>query len=445
MNQVAFSRAFALNWEDLGQWSPTAYFGIEWQWPAEVIEPLGVALVARRTPLEKNQALPPLISLRFDGTVELRNTAKAFKGALFLGCAGDLIYSKIDARNGAIGVVPAELPEIAVSSEYPVYRVQAEKASPEYLKLLLKTAPFQNLLHSKKSGASGRKRVQPAEIEKVKVPLPPLWIQNEIVARHRQAQADERVMLKEVEHLEKQLPLEVTKILSDVSEAVLQPRAFALDWEELERWGVAMSWKLKNYSQSFHYPFKTIGEICRVGSGGTPSRSNARFYGGGIPWVKTTEVRNNVILETEETISVSGLESSSAKIYPADSLLVAMYGQGATRGRTAKLGIDASTNQACAVLSDFGPEVEVDFVWFYLMTEYDRLRDLASGNNQPNLNAEMISTYPIPLPPLAVQREIMRRVSAGRETIERLRAQGEQHARRSYAEVEALILGAQKL
>ncbi len=118
-----------------------------------------------------------------------------------------------------------------------------------------------------------------------------------------------------------------------------------------------------------------------------------------------------------------------------------MYGQGATRGRTAKLGIEAATNQACAVLTEFASGVEVDFVWCYLMSEYESLRDQASGNNQPNLSAAMIANYPIPLPPLDIQRVIVEHVQAGRAEIARLRGAAEQTRRAARAEVEALILG----
>ena len=84
-----------------------------------------------------------------------------------------------------------------------------------------------------------------------------------------------------------------------------------------------------------------------------------------------------------------------------------MYGQGKTRGRTAKLGVDATTNQACAVLYNIKDDVLTDYLWIYLMNEYERLRELASGNNQPNLNSEMIKKYQVVIPPKDVQKSII--------------------------------------
>ena len=88
-----------------------------------------------------------------------------------------------------------------------------------------------------------------------------------------------------------------------------------------------------------------------------------------------------------------------------------MYGQGDTRGRTAKLGVDATTNQACAVLFNIKNNVVLtDYLWFYLQMQYDDIRALASGNNQPNLNIEKIKNYEVVVPPLSVQETIVYRV-----------------------------------
>lgn len=121
---------------------------------------------------------------------------------------------------------------------------------------------------------------------------------------------------------------------------------------------------------------------------------------------------NDIIFDTEEKITIDAIENSSAKIYLKGSLIIAMYGQGLTRGRTAKLGIDASTNQACAVLYNINNEIILtDFLWIYLIGEYNRLRALASGNNQPNLNAQIIKDYKVVIPPLSIQKGIIKNFS----------------------------------
>jgi restriction endonuclease S subunit len=92
-------------------------------------------------------------------------------------------------------------------------------------------------------------------------------------------------------------------------------------------------------------------------------------------------------------------------------------------------------------MTDFADSLLPDFVWYYLMARYTDLRGLASGNNQPNLSAELVRAFPVPLPPLSVQRHIVERVATRREEIARLKADAKTCADAAKADVEAMILG----
>lgn len=149
-----------------------------------------------------------------------------------------------------------------------------------------------------------------------------------------------------------------------------------------------------------------IGEHCEMSSGGTPSRERPEYWGGDIPWVKTAEIDYRPITKTGETITALGLAKSSARLLPKGTVLMAMYGQGVTRGKVAMLEIEAATNQACAALK---PRHTLDSSFLYgcLSFAYDRIRNLGHGANQPNLSAEIIRRIPIPLPSgLEEQRRI---------------------------------------
>ena len=155
----------------------------------------------------------------------------------------------------------------------------------------------------------------------------------------------------------------------------------------------------------FKYPCSKVQELTDVCSGGTPDRNNAEYWEGGtIPWVKTTELQNNVINIVDEHITEKGLADSSAKLVPAGSILIAMYGQGKTRGMTAYLGIEASTNQACACILPT-EKIDMVFMWQYFVNSYNELRNLAKGSNQANLNAGMIKSFPVPVPPIELQKQ----------------------------------------
>lgn len=146
-----------------------------------------------------------------------------------------------------------------------------------------------------------------------------------------------------------------------------------------------------------------------VVSGGTPSRRNSTYWvGGTIPWVKTTEVNYSVIAETEEHLTQAGLDESAAKILPKGTLLMAMYGQGVTRGKVAVLGIDASCNQACAAMIPSEGGVAPRFLYHYLTSQYEAIRSLAHGGQQQNLNLDIVRKISVPVPPTSEeQREIV--------------------------------------
>lgn len=150
----------------------------------------------------------------------------------------------------------------------------------------------------------------------------------------------------------------------------------------------------------------TIGSECKVGTGGTPSRRKPEYFEGNIPWVKTTEINYNVIMSTEECITERALKESPAKYYEKDTLLMAMYGEGVTRGRCAILGIDAAINQACAAIQSVG-KVLNEFIFYWCQWRYDYLRSRSHGTHQSNFNLEFVRSIEIPLPSLKEQHRIV--------------------------------------
>jgi type I restriction enzyme, S subunit len=114
-----------------------------------------------------------------------------------------------------------------------------------------------------------------------------------------------------------------------------------------------------------------------------------------------------VIRDTDEKIAPAGLDNSAAKILPKGSLLVAMYGQGVTRGKVAILGLDASTNQACIGVLPKSDDLVSRFLYYYLAHSYERLRRLSHGANQQNLSGQLIGGFEFPLPHKQEQLEIV--------------------------------------
>ncbi|HQJ59465.1 MAG TPA: restriction endonuclease subunit S [bacterium] len=163
-----------------------------------------------------------------------------------------------------------------------------------------------------------------------------------------------------------------------------------------------------------------LHEISKIYSGGTPSRTNKNYWNGKIPWVKTAQVQNKVIeeIDIEEYISEEGLKHSSAKIVPKGTIIMAMYGQGKTRGQVGILGLDASINQACAAIK-LKDGVNRVFVYQQLLYKYDLIRRMSNSGSQENLSLELIKRIEIFLPPLPEQKAIADILSTWDEAIEK--------------------------
>lgn len=154
-----------------------------------------------------------------------------------------------------------------------------------------------------------------------------------------------------------------------------------------------------------------LASLVDIATGATPLRTRGDYYGGDIPWVTSGAVNAGVIAAASETITELALRETNTKVFPAGTLLVAMYGEGQTRGRVAELGIEAATNQAvAALLFDAASESLRPYLKLYLLRNYERVRLLSFGGVQPNLSLGVIRDTPVPLPPLAEQDEIVRRV-----------------------------------
>jgi type I restriction enzyme S subunit len=149
-----------------------------------------------------------------------------------------------------------------------------------------------------------------------------------------------------------------------------------------------------------------LGELARVTSGGTPSRrQNSYWENGHIPWVTTSEVDFNIITKTDQMITQDGLEKSAAKLFPKNTVLMAMYGQGKTRGRVSLLGIESATNQACGAII-CGENLIPKFCYQYLAFNYEKNRKIGNEGSQKNLNGRLIKELIIHCPNIDEQMEI---------------------------------------
>lgn len=188
------------------------------------------------------------------------------------------------------------------------------------------------------------------------------------------------------------------------------------------RGGLTSEWRVKN--AEIHWPWTevSLSDIASVGTGSTPKRGNPKYYSNGeIAWVTSGAVNAPVVLSADEYITDAALRETNCKVFPAGTILMAMYGEGQTRGRVAVLGIDAATNQALAAIQvkADGPATS-DFVRWHLRSGYMHLREQAAGGVQPNLNLGIVKAWRLPLPSRLEQQEITRRIEIALNWVDRL-------------------------
>jgi type I restriction enzyme, S subunit len=265
----------------------------------------------------------------------------------------------------------------------------------KYLYYLLQTDVYQGYIYSVlASGSTNQIELSREGLSNTPVILPPHSRQKSIARfLDRKTAAIDRLIAKK-QRLIQLLEEKRTALINQAVTKGLNPdvpmKDSGIPWigEIPEHWGII-----------------ALGYVCHLTSGGTPDRNRPAYWNGKIPWVKTGEINYNQIDQTEEHITELGLKNSSTKLACASTLLMAMYGQGVTRGRVAILGIEASFNQACLAISP-RQLIEIKYLYYYLMNAYQHIRDDGNETSQMNLSAGLIGKIKIILPSIEEQGAI---------------------------------------
>ena len=181
-----------------------------------------------------------------------------------------------------------------------------------------------------------------------------------------------------------------------------------------------------------------IGELAAVGTGATPNRSNGAYYEGGvIPWVTSSAVNEPFVDAAEQFVTALALQQTNLKLYPPGTLLLAMYGEGKTRGKCSELRIGATTNQALAALQ---AEASLrPWLKLFLDHNYEKTRQIASGGVQPNLNLGLIRSIRVPVPPLAEQHRIVAEVDRRLSIVREFETEVDDNLKRAQALRQAIL------
>jgi len=188
----------------------------------------------------------------------------------------------------------------------------------------------------------------------------------------------------------------VRKVIEDFKKT-----ASAIDECKLSFLSKFMSGPIKSFRNA--YLFMKLGDIATVGTGGTPRRSKGEYWGGSIPWMSSGEIHSQKITHTRETITKLGYESSNATWFPKGTVMLAMNGQGKTRGTVAILEVPMTCNQSLAGIVVDENKILAEYLFQYLQGQYESLRNMTGSNSRNGLNLTLIRGIKIPVPDLEYQ------------------------------------------
>ena len=304
---------------------------------------------------------------------------------------GDLLIVRMPDPLGRCCVFPGDPMPCVTAVDVCVIRPNQQKIDNRYLMHVINSPVGRQGIASHITGTT-RQRISRKNLGKVVIPLPPLAEQKRIAGILDAADA---LRAKRRESLAQLDTLLQSTFLDMFGDPVTNP----MEWETT-----------------------CVVDVTQMGTGSTPSRNNKNYFDGSIPWVKSTEVDWGTVTYTSECLSSDGVKAARLRLYPKGSIVLALYGQGKTRGKCAVLGIEATINQACCTLVP-GDTRSTAFLFQFLKQSYHRLRGESRGGNQENLNMGIVRRFPIPFPPLDLQQ----RFAAIAESIEQQKASQRAH------------------
>lgn len=323
-------------------------------------------------------------------------------------CAGDILLTCAGprVRCGVACMVHETRPRLMLSGKMYRFRANGTDLTSEFLLAYLRSPEGKAAIDTIKTGGSeSGLNLTHGRFLDLRVPIPEVSEQERIVERLNALFLHSNGARTELAR--------IPKLVERYRQAILTS-AFRGD--------LTSEWRAERSRALSDWKLSAIGQIAAVGTGATPKRGTARFYSNGtIPWVTSGAVNDDQIDDTTELITEVALKETNCKVFPPGTLLVAMYGEGHTRGKVSVLNIHAATNQALAAISIRDPKaVNSRFVFWFLKSNYLELRKMAAGGVQPNLNLSMIKDTSLELPRFDEQVEIVRRIEQLMQRVETL-------------------------
>ncbi|MFE6136592.1 restriction endonuclease subunit S [Bacillus sp. NPDC057893] len=340
-----------------------------------------------------------------------------------------LMWCKVDTKNGGFGVTKKEHVGSLASSNMALANINLEKSNPEFIQLLFRNDYFIEYINKLSSGTTNRKYLKAKDVLSViEIPEMTLNEQNLFIKRYNALFNKYQQIEEELSNQKTYIDILKKQILQNAISGTLvnqddndEPAIKFLEkiMQETFKSNKNPNQKIKisEEEKAFKLPkgwaWCKLGQISNISSGSTPLKSNPFYYeNGNIGWCTSSVTGEEFVYQPNNYITELAVKECNLKLYPPGTLVMAMYGQGKTRGQTTELLIETTLNQACAGIELLNKsDVHKDYVKICLKETYSKIRDKAVGGNQPNLNGSKIKNILIPLPPLNEQKRISEKVN----------------------------------
>ena len=450
-----FPRAFAVEFKNLTRWDPISFEQINWYWPKECMVPIRSLLKNRKEKVDRSRFafsdLQP-ITIHFDGSIDRRDMdgKKEYVMNLFFAHPGDIVVAKIDLKNGAVAIVPEGWANVVVTSHFAVYEPDRSKLLPEYFHRLIQTNFFRAHLWRNKVGAEGRKEVKLDFFESLLIPVPSLSIQRIIVDRWEEVQKEVAEDRAKLEHKENEIPSLVYEALGTPKQISNSPapKSMALRWQDLERWSFNYLVRTVQGSLGFSrskYPIVPLGEYLLD----TMNGHSVRPVSGPTQYrMLKLSALTTAGLDLSESKPVKVPESTAEKFAIQKSdLLVCRSNAYEYVGKCVVVEEDGPNILFPDIIirarlhAEALPQYVREVIETPLGRSYFQINSRRAVGGMWKISAEDIRKFPIPLPPLEVQRKIVQMIEKRRVEVAKERERIHGLAAAVKQEVEEMILG----
>lgn len=330
---------------------------------------------------------------------------------------GDIIVS-CSGTLGRISVIPSNAKKGVINQALLRIRILENIVSKKYFLYFFRSADFQRKILVQSQGTAMTNMVGMKDFKEIEIPLPDLTTQQAIVSKIEELFSDLDKGIEELKKAQEQLKVYRQSVLKWAFEGKLTN-------EHIKDGELPDGWE-----------WVKIDDIAKVGTGSTPLKGNKNYYENGkIAWVTSGALNDEYVRKATDYVTDLALKETNLSLYPKHTLLLAMYGEGKTRGKCSELLIEATTNQAIAAISFENHDIRVKpFLKYFLLKNYNDLRLLSSGGVQPNLNLGIVKNTKFPFPPLEEQQRIVAEIERRLSVADKM----EEGLKQSLAKAESL-------